>query len=341
MERRVFYIMVLVLFFSCKEAHKKESTEVEPQTESNGFSWQIVKSNDGSEPIPRHEAAFVKIDDKFYLLGGRGIRPVSIYNPKSGFWSTGSKPPLEMHHFQPVVHEDKIWLLGAMTGKYPSEIPVSHIYIYNPAKDKWSKGDEIPEARRRGSTGNVIHDGKVYISCGIRNGHIGGHVNWLDSYDLKTGNWKILADAPRARDHFQTVLAGSTIYALAGRNSRAKSKEGVFGNTIAEVDAYDITSNTWKTLPSNLPTHRAGNASILFQNEILVVGGESRNQKTAHVEVEGLNPETQEWRTLSPLNIGRHGSGVLEFNGELFIASGSGNQGGRPELGSMEKFVLD
>ena len=37
-------------------------------------SWQQVKSIDDSTPVERHEAAFVKVGSKFYLLGGRGIR---------------------------------------------------------------------------------------------------------------------------------------------------------------------------------------------------------------------------------------------------------------------------
>lgn len=336
MNKYILYISCFLVVFSCKE--KPETTQTITQEKVQEKYWKIVAASDSSKPIARHEASFVKVKDKFYLLGGRGIRPVSIYNPQINSWSEGAKPPIEMHHFQPVVYKDKIYLLGVMTGKYPAENPVSHIYIYDPIKDSWTKGNEIPEERRRGSTGNILHNGKIYMTCGIKNGHIGDHKNWMDSYDLETGTWKVLANAPRARDHFQTVLVNDIIYALAGRNSQAESTEGVFAHTISEVDVYDISSNTWKTLPNNMPTLRAGNSATFFDNQILVIGGESHNQKKAHSEVEALDPETNEWKTLAPLNTGRHGSGVLEYNSELYIASGSGNQGGAPELESMEKY---
>ncbi|MDH3650142.1 MAG: hypothetical protein OEQ53_10690, partial [Saprospiraceae bacterium] len=90
-------------------------------------SWSEVKSSDGSTPVERHEAAFVGMGDAFYLLGGRGMKPVSIYDAKTSTWKQGSVPPIEMHHFQPVVYKGDIYVAGAMTGGYPGETPVPNI----------------------------------------------------------------------------------------------------------------------------------------------------------------------------------------------------------------------
>lgn len=347
MIKKLFLTTIILFLASCKEEAQVETptpdseteteTETETENEEKLFQWQSLTSKDGSEPVQRHEAAFVLVGEKFYLLGGRGIRAVSIYDPVSESWSLGSEPPIELHHFQPVVIENTIYVIGAFTGGYPNETPTTHMFIYDPATDEWSQGDEIPEARRRGSTGNVLHNGKVYIACGIKNGHIGDHKSWMDVYDPATGEWAVLADAPRARDHFQAVLVDGKIVAPAGRNTGIIPDEA-FGGTIAEVDVYDIASNTWETLPNNIPTKRAGNAAILFNNEVLVVGGESMTQEKAHNEVEALNLMTNEWHTLPPLIEGRHGSGLLEFEEEIYIASGCGNRGGSPELRTMEKY---
>lgn len=347
MIKKGFYVLFLLLFINCKGDSKEETPIPEPETETDmdsgtdedtPFTWQAVTSKDGSVPVQRHEAAFVRIGSKFYLLGGRDIRAVSIFDTETEVWSTGPEPPLELHHFQPVVIGDKIYIIGAMTGGWPNETPVPHVYIYDTATDSWSQGDEIPEARRRGSTGNVLYNGKVFIACGIKNGHIGDHKNWLDLYDPATGDWEILADAPRARDHFQAVLADGKIVAPAGRNTGIIPDQA-FGGTIAEVDVYDIASNTWETLPNNLPTLRAGNAAILFKEKVLVVGGESTAQEKAHNEVEALDLATNTWEDLSPLLEGRHGTGLIEYQGTLYIASGCGNRGGSPELVTMEKYA--
>lgn len=297
--------------------------------------WQYVESEDGSQPVARHEAAFVKVGSKFYLLGGRGVRPVSIYNTQSGTWTKGPEPPMELHHFQPVVVEDQIYILGALTGGWPNETPVEHIYIYDTANNSWKQGDAIPEARRRGSTGNVLANGKIYMLCGIKNGHIGDHKDWADSYDLETGNWEVLSNAPRTRDHYQAVLADGVIYTLAGRNTG--SSETPFGGTIGTVDAYQIATDTWTTLPNPIPTERAGTAAIFYNDRILVAGGESPVQEKAHSEVEALDPETGAWQAWPPLKEGRHGTGLVIFDDALYIASGCGNRGGSPELTTMER----
>ena len=81
-----------------------------------------------------------------------------------------------MHHFQAVVFDNKIYVVGAMTGAYPKEPPLSHVYIYNPAADAWSQGPEVPVDRRRGGAGAVLYNGEIYLVAGITNGHYDGHV---------------------------------------------------------------------------------------------------------------------------------------------------------------------
>ena len=261
---------------------------------------------------------------------------MSIYNVKTNKWSVGAKPPLEFHHFQPVVYGSKIYIIQALTGKYPSETPVNHIYTYNTANDIWEKGIEIPKDRLRGSTGNIIKNGIVYISCGISNGHIDGHRNWFDSYNIKTEEWKVLPNAPRARDHFQAVEADNKIYLLGGRLSKAP--KATFNETIGEVDYFDIKKNQWFTVKDHLPTHRAGNMAVRYHNNIMVIGGESIRQNMAHTEVEALNINTHLWKSYPKLIQGRHGTGCVFINNTLYIASGCGNRGGVPELDSVEKY---
>jgi N-acetylneuraminic acid mutarotase len=322
---KVLFISIF-LFYSCGTNHSSKKNR----------KWQPVISANNSKPIKRHEAAFVKVKDKFYLLGGRGIRNVSIFNTKTNTWSLGKKPPIEFHHFQPIVYKNKVYIFGAMTGPYPGETPVSNIYYYDTTNDTWVKDNEVPKNRRRGSSGNIIKGNVVYMACGIVDGHRSGHKKWLDSYNLKTGRWKILPDAPRARDHFQAVEADGKIYTLAGR--RSKAPKNTFSETIAKVDVYDIKENKWQTLENEIPTERAGNMAILFKKEILVLGGETIHQTDAHNEVEALDINKHTWRSFPSLNQGRHGSGALLFDGQIYIASGCGHRGGSPELTTMEKY---
>ena len=323
---------LLIISLSLLLIHCSTSTKVSSIHLQNG-NWNELKSEDGSIPEKRHEAAFVGVGDAFYLLGGRGMKPTSIYNLKSNKWTTGAVPPLEMHHFQPVIYQEEIYVLGAMTGKYPGETPLEHIYIYNPKTDSWRKGPMIPENRRRGGAGAARIGDKIYLSCGIKDGHRGDHKKWLDVFDLKTGKWEVLPDAPRSRDHFQSIIVDGKLYNLGGRTT--VSADNPFKYTIPLVDVFDLQTRKWSTLKEELPTGRAGNFVLNVGNEIIVFGGESFTQEPAHDEVEALNIQTLTWRSLPKMPRGRHGTGAIRLGNKIYTASGSGNRGGGPELSDL------
>jgi len=310
---------------------------VEAQQE-DGKQWRTIMCT--GEPIARHEAGFIGVENNFYLLGGRRIQPVSIYNSDTKTWSQGKEPPLELHHFQGFAYDGDVYVAGAFTGKYPYETPVTDIYKYDVENDIWTTLFTMPKDRARGAGGAVVHDHKLYMVGGLTNGHWDGHVKWFDVYDLKTGEWTVLPDMPRFRDHFNAVIVKERLYLIGGRMSSAKTEE-VFELTEDSIDVYDFKTSKWTTLESKLPTQRAGNAAIAVQNEILVVGGESNSQTKAHAEVEAFNVLKGEWKTYPSLLDGRHGTQLIYHKGALYIASGCGNRGGSPELTSLESFSLE
>lgn len=298
-------------------------------------SWQPAEPL--SLPTARHESGMAPANGKLYLLGGRGERPVEEYDPKKDAWTIKTQAPLEMHHFQALAYKNEIYVLGAFTGNFPHETPIPHIYIYNPAKNEWRKGPELPADRRRGAAGAFTYNDKLYVVCGIQDGHYDGHVAWFDVYDPKTDQWERLPDAPRARDHLQVDVLKDKLYVIGGRRSSAKTNEHLT-LTIKEVDVYDFKKGTWSTLPvdKNLPTMRAGHTVVAFGGRILVTGGESSAQVPAHREVDAYNPSKGNWETIMPLTQGRHGTQAVVLNGKVYIVAGSGNRGNGPELTSME-----
>ena len=261
------------------------------------------------QPTARHEAACVGFQNKIYLIGGRRINPVDEFDPATKHWTAKSPTPLELHHFQAVVLGNRIYLMGAMTGPYPNEKPLERIITYLPTEDRFEMLGAIPADRRRGGAGAAVYQGKIYLVGGITNGHVGGFRPWFDEYDPETGSWRKLPDAPNARDHFQAVVIGDRLYAPAGRHT-SQGTGDVFNLTIEQIDVYDFKSGDW--LPENecpkLPTQRAGNMAIAIDGKLVVGGGESSNQNTAHDEVEVYNPIFNSWTKLADLNRGRHGS---------------------------------
>lgn len=315
-------LLVLILFW---EQGFSQSFE--------GNKWQTISCE--GEPVARHEAAFIEVDGKFYLVGGRRIQEVSIFNPKTNTWTSGAKPPIEMHHFQGVSYNGKIYVVGAHTGKYPHETPLKEAYVYDPTDDTWEKSFSMPKNRVRASTIVTVYKNKLYMAGGIIDGHWDGHVKWFDVYDFKTGQWETLPDAPRARDHATSVICNNKLYVLGGRVSSGKIKK-VFQLTIPEVDVFDFKTGQWSTLDTNVPTERAGCMAVCVKNKIVFTGGESSEQSTAHNEVECFDTKTGVWSVIPSLKEGRHGTHIIHYNKKLYVASGCGKRGGDPELKTIE-----
>lgn len=299
--------------------------------------WKTIECT--GEPHCRHENGFAEYNGKFYLFGGRRIQPVNIFDPETNTWTSASAPPKEIHHFQPVIAGNQIWLLGTMTGEFPRETPLETVYIYEPDTDKWLEGPEIPEARRRGAAGCVLHtDGWIYLVGGIVDGHYSGTQNWFDRINPNTGEWQILPDAPNKRDHAPCAITDNKLYFFGGRETgrhNGTDLEILFSHTIGDVDVYDFETGTWSVHEEQLPIETAAGGVGVINNKIHYVGGESE-RPTAFADMQIFDPSANSWSLGAPLNRGRHGTNCCVFDNKLWIAAGSGNRGGEPELTSIE-----
>jgi N-acetylneuraminic acid mutarotase len=278
----------------------------------------------------------VKVENQFIALGGRRIQPVDIFHPHQKKWTTGQAPPLELHPFQALEHQGKVLIAGAMTGRFPAEVGVAHLYYYDPKKDRWEKGPPIPKDRQRGSAGAFIKDDKLYLVCGITNGHRAGWVTWFDEYDFETKSWRKLPEAPHARDHFQATVIGDLLVLAGGRRSGEGGK--VFAPVVSEVDVFDFKIGKWRTLDEPFPVPRAGTSSLALGNEVLVIGGESKRPE-AHTEVHALDVSTWKWRELPSLPRGLHGTQPLWHEGTIYLQAGSVTRGGT-ETEEMTRFRI-
>ena len=304
------------------------------------YRWTTIGAT--GEATGRHENAFVEYKGKFYLLGGRGINPVNVFDPAANTWESKGKSPMEIHHFQAVVYGDAIYLLGAMTGKYPKEVPMENIWKYYPETDTWEKGPEIPEDRRRGGAGAVLYNDKIYLVGGIEYGHTSGTNNYFDSYDLKTGEWQILTKAPHIRDHFPAIVVDDKLYCVGGRNTSVHYPDNFgafFAATTPEVDVFDFKKEIWATLKEKLPFPSAAGGLVEIDNKLIYMGGEC-SWANASFQTQALDLETGKWEQLASLVTGRHGSGAVLYQNKIFLAAGSPNKGGG-NMNSIEVFSAE
>ncbi|WP_339924616.1 malectin domain-containing carbohydrate-binding protein [uncultured Cyclobacterium sp.] len=329
-----------------------DGDEIHSDAVTFNFNWTISPQltsqewhlkNENRSYHPRHEGSFVQAGHEFYLMGGReSSTTIDIYDIENDSWRSLTEiNPYSFNHFQAVTYQGLIWVIGAFdTNDFPNETPATNIWMFDPVNELWIEGPEIPENRRRGSAGLVEYRGKFYIVGGNTDGHDGGYVNYFDMYDPETGEWTVLGDAPRARDHFFAATIGNKLYAVSGRQSGGP--EGTFAPVLSEVDVYDFNTQTWSTLPDslNLPTPRAAAVVNNYLGKLIVAGGEVATNPLALPNVEMFDPLTREWKILDTLNIGRHGTqGIVSGKG-LYVVAGSPRRGGG-NIGNMEYFGFD
>lgn len=322
--------------------------EIIPADPPTELQW--ADQTDDENYTARHEASFVQAGDKFYLFGGReNSQDLDVYDYQTKTWSTiPASAPKEFNHFQATEYQGLIWVIGAFqTNNFPDELPADFIWTYNPATDIWIQGPEIPDSRKRGSSGLVMYNDKFYVIGGNTIGHNGGYIPWFDEFDPATGTWTPLADAPRARDHFHAAVIGDKLYLAGGRLSGGDG--GTFAPLIPEVDVYDFTTGTWTTLPAgqNLPTPRGAASVGVFQNELYVIGGEIGTDLQGNVvndavkTTESYNPTAETWTTRADMITERHGTQAIVSGDGIHITAGSNSQGGGGTMKNMEYYGAD
>jgi hypothetical protein len=317
---------------SCR-VEPTQSAEPAPVAVVSSQAWTPVNSVDGSHATGRHESGAVALNDKIYLLGGRGNRPVDVYDRAANKWYQLGNLPMEMHHFQPVALNGKIYVIGAMTCCFPNESTIDNVWIMDATTGDWEAGAAIPADRRRGSAAAVVYNDRIYIVGGNTRGHSGGAVAWFDEFDPATGNWRALADAPNARDHAGAAIVAGRLVISSGRRT---SQPDTFGNTVAATDVYDFANGKWSAA-SAIPTQRGGAMFAAIGNEYLVIGGESNTHFNAHAEVEAFDVTSGSWRRLPSLLTGRHSGGAAVLSDGVHVVAGASNRGGGSEISSHEK----
>ena len=279
--------------------------------------FQLRWESRPAAPVARQEVAYVQYAGKLYLAGGLETIGLGFFSdrhqrfdPVTGRWENLAPVPAPEHHMSGVVFGDRIYYLGGLVN-YPFTA-TGAVWIYDPATNRFSKGQSMPAGRARGAAGVAVHGDRIYVAGGQSGRQIA--TNQFDAYDPVADKWTPLPDLPRAREHNAAAVAGERLYAIAGRN----------GGLVAETDAYDFATGGWITGLAPIPTPRGGLAIAPVGDELVTIGGDppGGGAGPARDVVESYDPATNTWHTLAPLPRGRHGIQAAVLDGAIWIAGG-------------------
>eukprot|EP00177_Eucheuma_denticulatum_P007037 GFKZ01012803.1.p1 GENE.GFKZ01012803.1~~GFKZ01012803.1.p1 ORF type:complete len:424 (-),score=18.43 GFKZ01012803.1:195-1466(-) len=301
--------------------------------------WRNIDEMLNGRPQARHEACFVMARGRGYLIGGRGNRDVSIFNPRARTWRRGPPMPVQMHHMQCVGYRGSVYIPSSWFGSFPSEENNELMWILNTRTLTWRSEPGLPEDRRRGGAAAVVFRNKIYVVAGNRGGHgpPSQSLGWMDYYDLVERRWELnLPSLPDPRDHVGGAMVRGRLCIAGGRNGGMRN---FFEAVRSSTWCFNFVLNRWQNVNANLPMPRAGAATgRVCGGRMMIAGGEG-GMGDAFSSVHLFNGRT--WSRAGDLVRGRHGTGLAVSRcecGQIFIASGSGRRGGSPELDSTEVF---
>jgi N-acetylneuraminic acid mutarotase len=281
---------------------------------------------------------------KLYVFAGLapGWKPKAMvfeYDPASNQWAKKRPMRLASHHVAFTTLNNKIYAFGGFTfpdSGAPAWNPTNSAWEYDPATDEWKELAPMPTKRGAASAG--VANGKIYVTGGANslpgvteNGiHPARPHNVMptvEEYDPATNSWKTVRSLLLPRNHHVAVGVGDKVYVIGGRVGSAFISGT--SNNVDLVEMYDPAADLW--LPrARMPTARSAIGAGVYNNNILVAGGEGQDQRflAAFKAVEAYDTALNRWQVLPSMARPRHGLAVGAIGNRLYAVSGDGQSAG-------------
>ena len=192
--------------------------------------------------LHRRHAACVMLDNgTVFVIGGlversHTLEPtasVEIYRPSTGQWHAGTDYPLPITAARASHVNNTVFVTG---GASTLQHSLALAYTYDDASSKWTALPPMHEARRFHAMAACT--GHVYV-IGGRSGS--ASLDAVEKFDPQTNTWARVGSCLTPRSYCAAVSVGSTVYLVGGENNSWQP--------LADCEAYDASTDTWRPLP--------------------------------------------------------------------------------------------
>ena len=316
---------------------------------NSSSSWKTLRDL----PQLRQDHSTVAIDDyTIAVVGGTtpitendvvtGIETVDwlhLYDVSSDSWTDGAPLPKKINNPNAASVDGKLYLLGGLVDANSPPDPSANwvatgeSFVYDAAADEWTELEPIPEGREKGSAVVGVWNEMIYLVGGMTalDPEFQDAVTSAIAFNTTSGDWQQLErwaeSIPSNRQHAAGGVVGSTMYVIGGRYfAQENIRNTVYSLDLAKPDAV------WETVSNVMPTARGGICSAVVDNKIYVFGGEANENDEYGIfdNVEAFDTETQEWTSLDPMALPRHGTSAVAIGDKIYIPGGSLLENGLP-----------
>lgn len=243
-------------------------------------------------------------------------------------WSSVAEGPTPRTEVVVGLLGSRIYVIGGFPQPpvaLPTTVPTTVVEVYDVESDAWSRGPEYPLQVHHSAA--VQLDGSLYV--------IGGLVGpaFLPtplSFRLDEGAaaWTPIATLPEARGSHAAAVLDGVIYVAGGQG-----REG----HLADIIAYDPTSDTWTSIGAPLPTLRDHTAGGAIGGRFCVAGGDTGGHGENTDATECYDPATGEWSTQAPVPTLRGSVAAAMWKDRLVVLGG---QNATQTFDAVEAFDL-
>jgi N-acetylneuraminic acid mutarotase len=181
-------------------------------------------SSMASFPIPRSGGALVAVGDVLHYFGGFNLQGRTDSNlhysldlsDSRAKWQLGSPMPLTRNHMAYVNYNNKVYLIAGQTGHDADLITRSDVQIYDPVRNTWSKGANMPRAVSHISNATFVLGDRILVLGGETANGI--QTNTVYAYTPATNTWKQLTSLPAARLSGVARMVNNKIVFTTGGN---------------------------------------------------------------------------------------------------------------------------
>lgn len=333
-----------VLLFSSLASSLPAASFSGDQTRHSDSGW---RSFDLIGQGSRIEHSVAALSDSIYAIGGAAfsdvgeletVNRVEYLRPSDRSWHVAAPIPQPLNHLNVAEVDDHLYLLGALSGG-SNWTAVGESYVYHPSNDSWTSIAPMPKGTARGSCAVGSYDGSIYLAGGMNYLAVAfdglqDSVTTVTSYNIETNTWNAdYPPLPGPRQHVGGAVVDSTFYVIGGREDGIEQ----YRDTVYALDLN--APSEWRTL-APMPTARGGLACATLKQEIYCFGGEGNPESPGLIfnETEVYNTRTDEWKSLPPMAVPRHGTGVVAAQGSLWIPGGGLVAAGSP-TGFFDSFM--
>jgi hypothetical protein len=237
----------------------------------------------GSMSTGRSGHTATALKNGFVLVeGGSSATSAELYDPVAGTWSpTGSTSNAHYGETATLLPNGKVLVAGSYGIPLANHVDTSE--LYDPAAGTWSATGSMSTPRYF-HTATLLSNGKVLV--------VGGSNAALlltasaELYDPNAATWSSIGSLSIPREGHTATLLNNGMVLVAGGNSPLQQGINTFYPPVASTELYDPVASIWAPSAS-MATARAFHSSTLLQNDVvLVVGGDSESQSGALASAE-------------------------------------------------------